>query len=196
VSLLPGAPRALHQQPLVPHSWYWEPVDCIERLFEEVTFTGPIHDPCCGAGRIPITTQKFGYEATGSDLIDRGYGVFWVDFFTDWTPRQTIVCNPPSDKKSRPVPTLRDRIVLHAIEVAMIAPVPYLCGQWRRDHLYRPHPPRLIPGVWRSAVDAAGRDPTSKPKAEPPITAGSSGSAALPARPAGPDPGIRRKPRK
>jgi hypothetical protein len=149
MSLLPGAARAAHQQPLAPQFWYWEPVWCVEKLFEEVIFTGPVHDPCCGSGRIPITAQKFGYEATGSDLVYRGYGIGGIDFFDNWTPRQTLVFNSPSPGrgKSRP-PNLRDRFILHALEVAdgvaTIVPAPYQCGQWHRDNLYRPYPPRLI----------------------------------------------------
>ena len=147
MSLLPGAARGLHQQPLAPQFWYWEPVWCIERLFEEVSLTGSIYDPCCGSGRIPIAARKFGYEASGSDLVDRGFGTGGVNFLTDPTLRKTIVCNPPSDKKAGSL-SLRDKIVKHAIEVAevvaMIVPVPWQCGRWRRDNLFRRYLPRLI----------------------------------------------------
>jgi hypothetical protein len=68
-----------------------------------------------------------------------------IDFATDWTLRQTIVSNLPSDKRS---PTLRDRLALHALEVAekvaLIVPVTWQCGQWRRDNLFKLYPPRLI----------------------------------------------------
>jgi hypothetical protein len=94
MSFLPGAKRAKHQQELVPLSWYWEPPEVTERLLEEITFRGPIHDPCCGSGRIPIVARKFGYEV--------------------------------------------------GEEVAAVVPVPMQCGVWRRNNLYRIHPPRFV----------------------------------------------------
>jgi hypothetical protein len=146
MSFLPGAKRAKHQQELVPLSWYWEPPEVTERLLEEITFRGPIHDPCCGSGRIPIVARKFGYEATGSDLVHRGFGVGDVNFFEDWTPRVTLMFNPPSGRRQDP--TLINRFILHAIEVgeevAAVVPVPMQCGVWRRNNLYRIHPPRFV----------------------------------------------------
>jgi hypothetical protein len=146
MSLLPGAKRAAHQQELAPLSWYWEPEEVTEQLLREITFCGPVHDPCCGSGRIPILARRFGYEATGSDIVDRGFGVGGVDFFTDSTPRVTLIFNPPAGRNQDP--TLSTRFILHALEVAeevaAVLPVPMQCGQWRRDNLYRPHPPRYV----------------------------------------------------
>lgn len=146
MSFLPGAARAKHQQGLVPHFWYWEPEKVTEQLLESMTFRGPIHDPCCGSGRIPRVARRFGYEASGSDIVNRGFGVGDVDFFTDTTLRATLIFNPPSGRNTDP--TLSTRFILHALsvadEVAAIVPVPMLCGQWRRDNLYRPHPPRCV----------------------------------------------------
>ena len=86
MSSLAGAMRAKHQKPLAADAWYWEPVSCIEPLFREIMFeSNRIHDPCCGSGRIPITAQRYGYEASGSDLVDRGYGAAGVNFFEDMT---------------------------------------------------------------------------------------------------------------
>jgi hypothetical protein len=146
MSFLPGKARATHQQELVPLSWYWEPEAVTRRLLEELTFHGPIHDPCCGSGRIPRVAAEFGYEATGADIVDRGYGIGGVDFFTDTTPRETLIFNPPSGRNDDP--TLSTRFILHALgvarAVAAILPVPMQCGQWRRENLYRPHPPRYV----------------------------------------------------
>ena len=146
MSLLPGRARGLHQQPLAPQSWYWESPEVTHQLLNEVTFRGPVHDPCCGSGRIPIAAREFGYEATGSDIVDRGFGTGGVDFFADMTPRVTLIFNPPSGRRQDP--TLVNRFILHAIEVAeevaAIVPVPMQCGLWRRDNLNRLHPPRHV----------------------------------------------------
>jgi hypothetical protein len=146
MSFLPGKARAAHQQELVHLSWYWEPESVTRRLLEEITFSGPIHDPCCGSGRIARVARELGYEATGSDIVDRGFGAGGIDFFADLTPRETLIFNPPSGRNQDP--TLSTRFILHALEVAAavaaIVPVPMQCGQWRRDNLYRPHPPRHV----------------------------------------------------
>ena len=146
MSSLPGKARALHQQPLAAEFWYQEPEGVTEKLMWEVKFRGPVHDPCCGEGHIPLVAQRFGYQATGSDIVDRGFGVGGVDFFADMTPRETLIFNPPSGRNQDP--TLSTRFILHALEVAeevaAIVPVPMLCGQWRRDNLYRPHPRRYV----------------------------------------------------
>ena len=146
MSFLPGKSRAAHQQGLVPLFWYWEPDSVTEQLLEAMTFRGPIHDPCCGSGRIPIVARRFGYEATGADIVDRGFGVGGIDFFTNSTPRISLIFNPPSGRNQDP--TLSTKFILHAIEVAeevaAIVPVPMQCGLWRRDNLYRLHPPRHV----------------------------------------------------
>jgi hypothetical protein len=65
MSLLSGALRAKHRKPLAPQSWYWEPEEAIHALFAalpEIGFVlkGPIHDPGCGSGRIPIVARSYG----------------------------------------------------------------------------------------------------------------------------------------
>ncbi len=73
---------------------YVEPEWCARRLFEEEKFIGAIHDPSCGFGTIPKAAIAHGLVATGSDLVDRGYGPV-VDFMQDEADRENIVCNPP-----------------------------------------------------------------------------------------------------
>lgn len=72
MSLLAGKVRALHKQEEQPEGWYWEPEWCAEVLFARVAFEGPIHDPCCGAGRIVRAARAAGYVASGSDLVEAG----------------------------------------------------------------------------------------------------------------------------
>jgi hypothetical protein len=60
MSFLPGKGRALHQQALAAEFWYQEPEAVTEQLLREVRFRGPVHDPCCGEGRIPIVARRFG----------------------------------------------------------------------------------------------------------------------------------------
>jgi hypothetical protein len=109
-----------------------------EQLLAAVTFRGPIQDPCCGSGRIPPVARGFGYEATGSDIVDRGFGVGDVDFFTDTTLRATLIFNPPSGRNTDP--TLSTRFILHALKVA--EEVPNACS--RRSCCSAPYTPAPI----------------------------------------------------
>jgi hypothetical protein len=74
MSLLPGRERADFKQERAANDWYWEQSECIRTSFRTVQVEGAIHDPACGSGRIPTVAREFGYKATGSDLVDRGYG--------------------------------------------------------------------------------------------------------------------------
>jgi hypothetical protein len=96
------------------------------------------------AGKLP--------PVTGSDLVYRGFGTGGIDFLEDWTPRATLVFNPPGAKVDGNGKILdkeyANKFVLHALQVAqqvaVIVPIPFLCGKWRGKHLYRPHPPAWI----------------------------------------------------
>lgn len=112
-----------------------------------MSFTGPIHDPYCGSGRIVRAAWAAGYEATGSDLVDRGFehAVAGIDFLDDWIPRQTLVFNPPSLPGD---PDYIDKFIAHALQaascVAAIVAIPYLAGQAHYWIFYRPQPPALV----------------------------------------------------
>src|SRR5215467_11482944 len=79
------------------HDYYVEPAWCVEVLFDRVTFTGPIHDPCCGRGTIPAVASQHGYRTSGADLVNHtGVGVCREqDFLTDECKYANIVTNPP-----------------------------------------------------------------------------------------------------
>lgn len=79
------------------NDWYVEPNWAVERLFDKVTFAGHIHDPCCGMGTIVQVAADYGYPATGSDKVDRGYGYEKMDFFKRDVDCKfhNIVTNPP-----------------------------------------------------------------------------------------------------
>jgi hypothetical protein len=110
VTSLPGRKRALHRYARQGEDWYCEPDYTVRSLFDRARFTGPIHDPCCGRGMIPTVASEYGYQAGGSDLVARGYGVGGVDFLSDATRRQALVFNPPF--------SLATSFVLHALDVA------------------------------------------------------------------------------
>jgi len=87
-----------------PREHYVEETWCDTRLFDEEPFTGSIIDPCCGWGRIPQAAIAAGYNAFGSDIVNRGYAdrVANLDFLkfdaTNHAKVDNIVMNPPFTK--------------------------------------------------------------------------------------------------
>lgn len=109
--------------------FYLEPDWLVHGLISKVDFVGPVHDPCCGKGTIPMAFLSRGFAASGSDLRDRGFGMVGVDFMRDQTPRTNVVSNPPFG-------ILRD-FIDHALEVstgkvAVITRLAFLEGQSRK----------------------------------------------------------------
>jgi hypothetical protein len=146
------------------HDWYIESPTDVRRMLDVVSFDGPIHDPCCGRGNIPRTCGERGYEATGSDIVDRGYGTGGVNFFGDLTPRVNIVSNPPYGRTA-------EQFVHHALRVAsgtvaILVQLSFLEGQGRYRRLYTQKPPALVlvcatrpsmpPGDLDGVVEAKG----------------------------------------
>jgi hypothetical protein len=137
-------PRASHIWPRNMADWYIEPKWCSARLFEAETFFGSIHDPACGAGRIVDAARAHGHEATGADLVDRGFGFAVQDFALTTTPIANAIFNPPFG--------IARQFVEHALEltahkVAVLFPVARLnAARWlthtplRRIWLLTPRP--------------------------------------------------------
>ena len=113
-------PKLSHVWKREPHEHYCEPSWCSERLFAVERFAGPLLDPACGFGTIVNAARKAGIEASGSDLVNRGFPGVRVDDFLaqDWHPVASIVTNPPFKKSAE--------FAVHACKlarkVAMIIP--------------------------------------------------------------------------
>lgn len=132
--------------PVKAHSWqreaqehYVEPFWCSERLFAEEKFEGPVWDPCCGFGRIPMSAFKHGLVGVGTDILDRGYCDFAGrrDFLTTdgrdlGAGDFDIACNPPFNIAGR---FARHALGLHGVrKVAMIFPTARLnAAHWLRE---------------------------------------------------------------
>jgi hypothetical protein len=76
---------------------YVEPEWVSKRLFEEEKFEGRIYDPACGFGRIVVSALQAGYQAVGSDLVNRGWDSTPQNFFKHRSHHDNIVTNPPID---------------------------------------------------------------------------------------------------
>jgi hypothetical protein len=109
--------------------WYVEPQWVSFRLFDVEPFTGAIHDPAAGLGRIVAAAWAHGYPATGADIVDHRGGFPAADFLTTTGSIDNIVCNPPF--------ALAPQFAAHALtrvryKVALLFPVARLnaAGKW------------------------------------------------------------------
>ena len=54
----------------------------IDLLLEKENFSDLIWEPACGQGHLSKRLEQNGYEVLSTDLIDRGFGIAGVNFFT------------------------------------------------------------------------------------------------------------------
>lgn len=141
---------------------------CNRVLFQNVPFTGFIHDPCCGWGRIPWEARLAGHiGVTGSDIVDRGFeGGGIVDFLTTTEDHDNLVFNPPFN--------IMKRFIQHACahtrgKVASIMQVKRLAAaHWMLERqlglteiLYLTPRPSMPPGiVVEELMISLGKDPS------------------------------------
>lgn len=127
-SLLPTV-RPSKPYPKVANDWFVEPDWAVHGLFDMVEFQGPIWDPACGGGTIPRVAIARGYDARGTDLIDRGYGD-QQDFLTGYLPPAgDIICNPPFTLVE---PFLRRALASALYRVAFLLRLSWMEGRRRR----------------------------------------------------------------
>lgn len=78
------------------NDYYATPPAAIDCLLEKATLDKNIWECACGQGHISKRLIELGYNVKSTDLIDRGYGVGGVDFFSVWEPFcGDILTNPP-----------------------------------------------------------------------------------------------------
>ncbi len=111
---------------------YATPINVIEELFKREKFNGVIHDPCCGDFRIMDVANRFGYEATGDDILLSGKSFFDVSHWST-NRHDNIVTNPPY--------SIAIDFLLHALAVsdtvAMLLPINFLAGVERFKEVHQ-----------------------------------------------------------
>lgn len=122
------------------NDFYIEPRWCIEALIKAVPFRGGIHDPACGTGKIPITFMAKGFFASGSDLIDRGFGSSGINFLKDIHAYENVVTNPPYN--------LSEEFIINSLahtkrRTAILARIAFLASQ-KRHALFTECPPEKV----------------------------------------------------
>ena len=143
-----------------PQDFYRTPEWATEALLDRETFGRYIWEPACGDGAISEVLRQRGYEVKSTDLHDRGYGEWGVDFLTVVLPAferiDAVVTNPPF-RDRYPERFVHHALLLGVPKVAILARVLWLEGQARRDTLFRPAPPRAV-YVFSSRVNVCRED--------------------------------------
>lgn len=128
--------------PPEPFDWFIEDGWCWDLLFQHETFDGEIIDPCCGEGTAVARAMAAGYDACGSDIVDRrpfvaDFTFAQLDFLgSEWSCRSGIIdniCfNPPYSYE----PGIGARCIERALhvarrKVAALLPTKFLASQER-----------------------------------------------------------------
>jgi hypothetical protein len=131
-------------------------------LFDVEDFRGPIHDPFCGFGHVVSSARVHGYSATGTDIVNRGFGNDCRDFFKDTTIWPNIVGNPPFDDSHA---LYRLALARCRRKLALIMPIRRLnAAHWLRAmplvriYLLTPRP-SMPPGEVYRRYERAGKRP-------------------------------------
>lgn len=111
-------------------NWYVEPAWCWDVLFDHVAFYGSILDPACGGGTGLEACRAQGFEAIGSDIVDRGCDAHVHDFLSPDYPLRAdnVACNPPFPLAAE---FARKALQIGVRRVALLVPLPFLASQGR-----------------------------------------------------------------
>lgn len=142
--------------------WYQEPQSATVDLLRAEPFAGEIYDPACGEGNVVRAALGLGYEAFGSDVVNRADGHFGVDDFlapahadqyVSW-PVDNIISNPPYRDAERFIDCALER---SRFKVAMLLRLAFLEGQGRRAAFDRWPMSRVLVFSKRLCMPPAGR---------------------------------------
>ena len=125
------------------NDYYATPPSAVEMHLELENFSKSIMEPACGQGHIAEVLKSHGYTVCATDLVNRGYGVWGVDFFNINEPTDMdIITNPPYSMAKEFVEHAME-IVTDGHKVAMFLKLTFLEGQGRRE-LFRKYPPKIV----------------------------------------------------
>lgn len=111
--------------------FYATPHSAIAQLLAVEPFTTEVWQPACGDGAISKVLESQGHIVYSTDLVDRGYGLGGVNFFTETSLFSgDVVTNPPFK--------LGTEFVRHALgvtqgKVAMLLKIGFLEGPTKAD---------------------------------------------------------------
>ena len=119
----------------------------VELLLQLETFNHYIWEPACGEGHIAKVLEAHGHKVVASDLINRGYGIYGIDFFNHQDPyldnfAGDIITNPPYSKAKEFIQKALD-FLPDGSKIAMFLKVQFMEGKGRKQLFLNTPPPIL-----------------------------------------------------
>lgn len=115
----------------------------VKKLLDIEKFSNNIWEPACGGGHISEVLKRNGYKVYSTDLIDRGYGDEFFDFFsTKNVFNGDIITNPPYSMALEFLKHSLDRIK-EGNKIAMLLKIQFLEGK-ARGKFYKTNPPKNV----------------------------------------------------
>lgn len=125
------------------NDYYATDPKAVEWLLKLETFNPNIWECACGEGHISDALKSAGYTVLSTDIVDRGYGDFVVDFLTqEDTFDGDIITNPPYKYATEFVEKALE-LIPEGNKVAMLLKIQFLEGKSRRK-LFDKAPPKTI----------------------------------------------------
>lgn len=115
-----------------------------ELLLSVEKFSENIWECACGQGHLSKVFESAGYNVKSTDLVDRGYGEYGIDFLsiTNQYFDGNIITNPPY-KYAKEFIEKALQIIPDGNKVAMFLKVQFLEGK-ERKFLFTNFPPKII----------------------------------------------------
>ena len=129
------------------NDFYATPTKEVENILKYEELKGVVLEPCCGMGHMceGIKASGFNGKVISTDLINRGYGEWGLDFLSEDYPYikniGTVIINPPFKhieqfvNKSLEIAT--DKVILFARNQ-------FTEGQSRYENIFKNNPPTRI----------------------------------------------------
>ena len=115
-----------------------------EWLLKLETFSPNIWECACGEGHLSKVFEKNGYNVKSTDLINRGFGCFGIDFLSidnlEWNG--DIITNPPY-KYAQEFVEKGLQIIPQGNKIAMFLKLQFLEGKGRKN-LFLSQPPKTV----------------------------------------------------
>ena len=114
----------------------------IDYLLKHERFSKNVWECACGNGNLAKRLKMYGYNVYSSDLVDRGYGDYGVDFLKQKEPFDgDIITNPPYKYATEFV---EKALELTNRKVAMFLKIQFLESQKRYERLFMNNPPKKV----------------------------------------------------
>lgn len=138
------------ERPRQKDDWYPTPPLVTQALMDNISFDGPISEPCCGDGSLARVIEHYGHHVIGTDLVDRGYGLGHGPAYDILRAKSlvapNIITNPPFNISAKIIDHLMQ---FRPKKMALLLKATYWHAK-NRKKLYDKYPPsQILALTWR-----------------------------------------------